>query len=1118
MPTRLTSARHVLLSLALVLFLIGCKPTLDDESSVLFTRVPAEYSGVTFSNDLVYSAQINPFTFHNFYNGGGVAIGDINNDNLPDLFFCGNMQPNKLYLNLGNFKFKDISKEAEISSDGMWYSGVTFVDINADGLLDIYLCRAADFLVGWRGNELLINNGDLTFTDHASEYGLSNAGFSTHAAFFDMDNDRDLDCYLLSNSNRSSYQYNSIKNQREIPVQNGGNKLFRNEGNRFTDVTKESGIYSSVIGFGLGVTISDINRDGWQDIYVSNDFFERDYLYLNNQRGGFTECLEKYVREISLFSMGADIADFNNDGNVDIFVTDMLPENEGRIKSKTSFETWEKYQSNLQKGYYHQFLRNVLQLNRGPLCRNDSCEFYFSEVGRMAQVHATDWSWGALMADLNNDGLKDIFVANGMFKDVTDQDFIQFMANDSLRGQRFDHLKVLELLPSEPLASFVFMNEGDLKFESKSAELGLDERAFSNGAAYGDLDNDGDLDLVTNNINSLASIYRNNTNAVHPENKFLQVRLVGIGQNTFGVGAKVTTFYHGGLSYLEQLPARGFQSCVDQRLTFGLGKTNVVDSLIVEWAGGKIEKLRNIKTNQLLTLNEANANANAKKNDIKPKQKMIFAESDNQGIEFAHREDYFVDFNTDKLTYQMLSTAGPHIARGDVNADGLDDLYIGGAKGQAGEIFAQLPNGRFQRKVQQAFVNDKESEDTDCLFFDADGDDDLDLIVTSGGNIYATGSPYLLNRFYRNGGNGDFVRVVNALPILEESANSSTVSAADFDHDGDIDLFIGGRSIPGKYGAPCDGVILQNDGKGTFQNVTAAVGGELKQIGMITDSEWLDYDGDSWPDLVLAGEYMPLKVFQNNRGKLKDVTSVLKLDSSQGWWNKIIVTDINHDGLPDIVAGNHGLNSRFKASHLKPITLYVGDVDDNGVFEQILCTYNGEVQYPMVLRHDLVSLLPFLKKRFLKYEDYKNKSLDQILTADQLSKLTKSDAYTLASCIFLNTGRGAFEMRDLPTAAQVSPIYAMLADDFDGDGNVDILTGGNFYESKPEVGIYDGSYGVLLKGDGNGNFSEVTYNTSNLLIRGAVRDFAGLKSRGRNIVVTAKNNSSVEVFSWSQNP
>lgn len=1104
--------RAKILFLALLIsFTTSCEEKLEEEASLLFTAVSPTYSGITFSNNLEYTRELNPFTAHNFYNGGGVATGDINNDGLPDIFFCGNLTPNKLYLNLGNFKFKDISEQAHISSDGIWYSGATFVDINSDGLLDIYLSRAADLVVGWRGNELLINNGNNTFTDRAAEYGLTGTGFSTHAAFFDLENDGDLDCYLLSNSNRSSSQYNPIKGQRNTVARSGGNKLYRNDHGHFTDITTDAGIFSSVIGFGLGVTISDINKDGWQDIYVSNDFFERDYLYINNHRGGFTESLEKYIRELSMFSMGSDIADFNNDGFADIYVTDMLPEDEGRIKSKTTFDTWEKYQSNLNKGYYQQFLRNVLQLNRGPICR-DSCEFYFSEIGRMAGVHATDWSWGALMADFNNDGWKDIFVANGMYKDVTDQDFIQFMANDSLAHMKFDNLKLLELLPSHPIASFAFMNMGDLSFTNKSSEWGLDTPGFSNGAAYADLDKDGDLDLVTNNLNRVASVYRNNTNNILPNNKFLKVELRGEGNNTFGIGTKVTAYYNGTLDYLEQMPARGFQSCIDHTLTFGLGESKLIDSLVVEWPGGKNQTLKNVNVNQKLTLRQSEAHAGIvtayRSGDH------IFRENGDRGIDYTHHEDTFVDFNRDKLTYQMLSTAGPRIACADVNGDALDDLYMPGAKGQAGELFVQLSSGSFKKIQTKAFELDKMSEDTDALFADVDNDRDLDLVVTSGGNVYPAQSEFLNNRLYINNGKGNFSKSANALPIAKKSFNFSTVSAADYDSDGDIDFFVGGRSIPDKYGYPCDGAILQNDGKGIFTDVTSAVAPGLAEAGMITDSEWFDSNGDDQPDLVITGEFMKVRIFQNQKGTFKETTDAMGLEKSAGWWNRLAIADVNGDGLQDIIAGNHGLNSRFKAKESKPVTLYYGDVDDNNTYEQILCTYNGDKQYPMVLRHDMVGLLPFLKKKFLKYEDYKEKTMAEIFTQEQLGKMKKIDAYVLESSIFLNAGKGRFERRSLPAMAQVSPAYAIAVNDFTGDSFADILIGGNFYQSKPEAGIYDASYGVLLAGDGKGNFKEVPYSESNLLLKGAIRDFVNVKTTTGNLVVVGKNNLRPEFLTW----
>jgi enediyne biosynthesis protein E4 len=1092
-----------------------------DHPSRLFTSIPASYSGISFSNDLNYTERLNPFTYHNFYNGGGVAAGDINNDGLPDLFFCSNQGSNKLYLNKGNFKFEDITDKAGVGSDGLWSTGVTFVDINGDGLLDIFVCRANDFKVGFRGNQLFINNGDLTFTEKAIEYGLANTGGSVQAAFFDYDNDGDLDCYLLNYPSRSVGNDPLVKNQRKLLDTKGGNKLMRNDGGHFTDVTASAGIYGSVIGFGLGVSIADINKDGWPDIYVSNDFFERDYLYINKQDGTFEESLEKYIREISMFSMGAEIADINNDGWPDIFVTDMLPEKEARVKTKTHFDDWEKYQVNLKNGYYHQFLRNVLQVNNGPLYKyaDTAPEFHFSEIGRFAGVQATDWSWGSLVADLDNDGYKDIYVSNGMYKDVSDQDFMEYFANSSAHkfsvSQKKPGIKeLIDMLPSEPIAKYAFHNNGDLTFSDKAAEWGLDMHGFSNGSLYVDLDNDGDLDLVTNNVNMAASVYRNNSVQLHPENKFLKIVLQGDGKNRNGFGSKVTAYYNHTLSYMEENPTRGFLSCVDNRLNFGLGKIKIIDSLKIEWPGGKEQVLKNVLPNQTLIVKQSEAYF-PQKNTALPEALPVFTQQkDNAGIDYVHRQEDFNDFNKYRLMHHMVSYNGPRMAKADVNGDGLEDIFICGTEKHPGALYLQTKAGKFIQSKQPAFLIDSTCTDTDCVFFDADGDGDMDLFVCSGGNEFTDNPVSFKNRLYINNGKGDFSKSLQGLPTLVNGESSSCVSAADYDNDGDVDLFVGIQSKTGHYGYPCKGYILQNNGKGIFTDVTDEVAPALLSAGIITDAKWFDYDNDGKPDLVMTGEYMPVRVFHNINGRLEEVTSQAGMASSNGWWNHLEIADVNGDGYPDIIAGNYGLNSRFKASADKPVTMYVSDFDNNGTVEQVVCTFNGEKQYPLALRHDMVGILPSLKKKFLKYSDYKEKTIEDIFSSEQLSNAIKLDAYELRSGIWLNDGRGHFHFQPLPAAAQYSSLYGIAFADFDHDGNPDILLGGNFYQCKPEIGIQDGSYGLLLKGNGKGKFVPVPMSQSDFFVEGAIRDIKTIKCPKSNLAIVARNHETPVVFQY----
>ncbi|MFD2033196.1 VCBS repeat-containing protein [Belliella marina] len=1077
------------------------------QKNTLFESIPSSSSGVDFSNDLKFDEAFNIFTYRNFYNGGGVALGDVNNDGLLDIYFTSNQGENKLYLNEGDFKFKDVTDQAGVAGTRAWSTGVAMADVNGDGYLDIYVCNSGDLAGDNKQNELYINNGDGTFTEMAETYGLADQGYSTHAVFFDYDNDGDLDMYLLNNSYTAIGSFNKMQNERPRRDPVGGDKLFRNDGDKFTDVSEEAGIYGSLIGFGLGITIGDVNQDGWMDIFISNDFFEKDYLYINNQDGTFTESLESYMRSTSAASMGADIADVNNNGFLDIFVTDMLPESLERLKQITTFESWDKFQFNILHGYHYQYNRNMLHINNG--------DGTFSDMGRLSNVEATDWSWAALFFDMDNDGLKDVFVANGIYQDITDLDYLNFIDNEETKRkiisqQGVDYRALVDPIPINPVSNYTFRNRGDLEFTNVVHEWGMGEPIHSNGSAYGDLNNDGALDLVINNINKEAIIYKNRSREFFPGNNYLQIELKGKLGNTAAIGTQIRLKSGDRIFYQENMPNRGFQSSVDPKITFGLGAVDKLDEVQVRWPDGKVSLLKGITANQLLTLTWENAQEVPEGFDFfeKPSPSLFEKVEEKNILDFVHVENQFVDFDRDRLTYHKLSTEGPKATFADVNGDGLEDVYLGGAKGSAGQLFLQSSNGTFVKSNQQAFELDKVSEDTDAVFFDANGNGFLDLLVTSGSNEAAFGVPELADRLYLNNGKGVFSKAENSgLESLRHS--TSVVKVLDINGDGAADIFVGGRLIPFVYGVNANSFILINDGQGNFKDATAEFAPQLKEIGLVTDAALVDYDGDGREDLILVGDWMAPTLFKNT-GKQLERIEMAEMQAYKGWYRTIEVGDFNNDGKPDFVLGNHGLNSRFKPTGDSSVKMFVNDFDQNGSVEQIHTKEVGGRHIPYTLKHELEKQIPIVKKKYLKYSNYNRESIEDIFGAEALANSVVQEFNYASSAVMMNMGDGKFEIHALPKKAQRSWMYAALVTDVDGDGIQDIIMAGNLAGAKPEVGQYDASYGEVLLGKGDGTFQYSENRDHGLKLEGDIRDLHEVQIKGQRMLMVVKNNKALE--------
>jgi hypothetical protein len=1094
--------------------LVSCNQ--ESQNATLFELQKS--TGIDFVNTVKNTKDFNILTYRNFYNGGGVAIGDVNNDGLADVFFTANMGSNKLYKNKGNWKFEDISEKAGFVPKKDWSTGVVMVDINHDGWLDIYVCNAGYIDGVAPESKLYINNGyttssaegDVSFTESAEQYGLANkGGYSTHAAFFDYDLDGDLDAFIINNSfipvNTLNYANKRDLRAKDWPVadflKGGGDRFFRNDGGKFVDISEEAGIHGTLISFGLGVTVGDINGDSYPDVYVSNDFFERDYLYINQKNGTFKDELEQWMGHTSLASMGADMADINNDGFVDIFTTDMLPGDDYRLKTTSSFDNIDVYRLKTERGFYHQLMQNTLQYNNG----NGT----FSEIGFFSGVAASDWSWGALMFDADNDGLTDLYVCNGIYHDVTDNDFIDFFANDIIQemvmtGRKEQVDSIISKMPSTPILNKAFRNEGNLKFSDAGTAWGFTQPSFSNGAAYGDLDNDGDLDLVINNVNQEAFIYKNNSRE-HNKNNYVGISLKGKGTNTYAIGSKVKIFAGGQLFHREVEPSRGFQSSVDYKQVVGLDTLSHIDSMVIIWPDKTVSKLVNPGLNKVHEVQQPEAPGAIYQANVAATTSLL---KEVENMMEKHREDDYIDFFYERNLPEMLSREGPHIAVADVNNDQLEDVYIGGAKGQAGQLYLQNSSG-FNKKQEKIFDQFSEFEDVAVLFFDCDGDRDMDLFVGAGGNNVPPRRKQLRHRLYKNDGNGNFVIDTTAFP--HNDMNISVAAANDFDGDGDIDLFVGSRSIPYSYGVTPTSYLFQNDGKGHFTDVAAAMNPQISQAGMVTGAVWSDLNGDNVKELIITGQWMAPRIYTYKNKKFEELPNT-NLSGLYGWWQSVAAADVNGDGKQDLVLGNIGENFYLKPDSAHPVKMWLNDFDHSGSIDQFrTSTINGK-DMPVFVKRDVTDQFPSLKKGNLKNQDYAGKSIQQLFSKELIEGSSVKEFNYCGSIVALNDGTGRFTVQKLPSMAQWSSTNAVAIIDVNNDNRLDLIVGGNKFTFPPQFGRLDASRGDVLLNLGDGKFERLKSQASGLDLVGEVRDIKIINGRNKRFVLVAINDQVPRLY------